>query len=155
MSFVELRYQGKLKSKIIANPQGLVVAGVDKIKSLGISAGIRGPVGPAGADGPVGPQGPAGALGTQMPNATDASFNMLRNATIFLPPAILSSDKTITIPAGIVQGDYIKIYNAEAGFSWLLAGALIYQSDETPIGQLFAQTNYFIEYISGKWRILN
>ena len=88
-------------------------------------------------------------------DATDASFTMTVNASIYLPAATLSQNRTITIPAGS-SGYSIEIFNNEAGFAWLLGGSSVYLSDGiTAITQLTANTNYYIRNISGKWRILN
>jgi hypothetical protein len=95
-----------------------------------------------------------GGGGNMLADATNANFTMQVNSTIYLPAATLSSNKTITIPAG-ASGNFMKLYNSEAGFAWLLAGASIYFSDGQIATQLWANTNYFIEFISGKWRILN
>jgi hypothetical protein len=103
-----------------------------------------------------------GAATWQAPNkiitsldATDANFSIVVNTGTYLPNATLTSNKIITIPAG-VNGDFIEIFNNESVFSWLLAGSPVYYSDGfTTVPSLVSNTNYLIRFISGKWRILN
>lgn len=88
-------------------------------------------------------------------DATDADFSIAINSIKYLPAATISQNRTITFPAGS-NGDYIEIYNNEAGFTWLLAGGSVYRSDGTTVvGSLLANTNYIIRKVSSKWRILN
>lgn len=88
-------------------------------------------------------------------DATNADFTIAVNSVKYLPAATLSTNHTITFPTGS-NGDYIEIYNNEAGFVWLLSGGAVYQSDgTTTITQLMANTNYIIRKVSSKWRIAN
>lgn len=88
-------------------------------------------------------------------DATDADFSIAINSIKYLPSATLSTNRTITIPAGS-NGDYIEIYNNEAGFLWNISGSAIYLADGvTTISSLLANTNYILRKVSGKWRILN
>lgn len=88
-------------------------------------------------------------------DATDADYTAVINSVKYLPSATLTTNRTITIPTGS-NGDFLEIYNNEAGFSWLLSGASVYLSDGTTIvTSLYANTNHLIRKVSGKWRILN
>ncbi|WP_269221990.1 hypothetical protein [Flavobacterium sp. IMCC34518] len=90
-----------------------------------------------------------------VPDAVDASFTAGVNTSVYLPPATLTANRTITIPAG-TNGDIIEFYNNEAGFVWQLGGGGVYLSDNiTVITFLYANTNYIIKKISGKWRVVN
>lgn len=89
------------------------------------------------------------------PNATDVNFTAKVNSITYLPSSVLTTDKTITIPAGS-SGDLLEFYNNESGFTWLLSGSPVYLSDgATTVSTLTANTNYLIRYVAGKWRILN
>ena len=95
------------------------------------------------------------APATVAADATDADFTIAVNSIKYLPAATLSTNRTITIPAG-TNGDVIEIYNNEAGYVWNLAGGAVYLSDGvTTITSLMANTNYEIRKVSGKWRIKN
>lgn len=88
-------------------------------------------------------------------DATDADYTAVINSVKYLPSATLTANRSITIPTGS-NGDFLEIYNNEAGFSWLLSGASVYLSDGTTIvTSLYANTNHLIRKVSGKWRILN
>ncbi len=88
-------------------------------------------------------------------NATDANYTAVVNTFKYLPTATLSTNRTITIPAG-TSGDILEIYNNESVFNWLLAGSAVYFSDGVSIvPSLASNTNYLIRYVAGKWRILN
>lgn len=88
-------------------------------------------------------------------DATNADFTASVNTVYNLPAATLSTNRTITIPAGSDM-DVIEIYNEEAGFTWNLTGSTVYQSDgTTAVTSLLAQTNYVIRKVSGKWKIKN
>jgi uncharacterized protein YkvS len=88
-------------------------------------------------------------------DATNADFTAIVNTSKYLPSATLTANRTITMPAGI-NGNVIEFYNNESGFVWLLAGASVYLSDGvTVITFLYANTNYTIKKISGKWRVAN
>jgi hypothetical protein len=109
----------------------------------------QGPIGPAG------PAGPSGGSGTQMSNGTDANVNMVANGVIFLPPATLTQNRNIVIPSG-TDGNFMEIYNEEAGFQWIPTGQPMYYSDGvSTVSALVANTNYLIKFKAGKWRILN
>lgn len=103
---------------------------------------------------------PAATVGSYAPSsiaadATNADFTAVVNSVKYLPAATLSVNRTITMPAG-ANGDVIEIFNNEAGFQWLLAGGAVYLADgATTITALYANTNYLIRKVSGKWRILN
>jgi len=104
----------------------------------------------------MGSFGPAAATGiVALSDATDANFTMSVNARKYLPSATLTTNRTITIPTGS-EGDIMKFFSNETGFMWNLTGGAIYKSDGvTTISSLSANTNYLIEKVSGKWRILN
>lgn len=88
-------------------------------------------------------------------DATNADFTAVVNASIYLPSSTLTANRTITMPAG-VNGNVIEFYNNESGFVWQLAGGLVYLADGvTVVPFLYANTNYIIKKISGKWRIAN
>ena len=88
-------------------------------------------------------------------DATNADFTASVNTVYNLPAATLSTNRTITIPAGSDM-DVIEIYNEEAGFTWNLTGSTVYLSDgTTAVTSLLAQTNYVIRKVSGKWKIKN
>ncbi len=92
---------------------------------------------------------------TVLANATNANFTATVNSIIKLPNAILSADRTITMPAG-ASGNTIEIYNRETAFNWNLAGSPIYLSDETTVvTSLFANTYYSIIFLDGKWQVKN
>jgi hypothetical protein len=86
---------------------------------------------------------------------TNANITASAGVAYYLPAATLTTNKSITIPAG-VDMDYIEIYNLEAGYLWTLAGASVYLSDGvTALTYLNANTNYQIRFIGSKWRISN
>ncbi|WP_124019486.1 hypothetical protein [Flavobacterium laiguense] len=88
-------------------------------------------------------------------DATNADFTALVNTSKYLPSATLTANRTITMPVG-VDGNVIEFYNNESGFAWSLAGSLVYLADGiTVVAFLYANTNYIIKKISGKWRIAN
>jgi hypothetical protein len=91
---------------------------------------------------------------TTLSDATDADFTMTVNGNKYLPPSILTADKTITIPAG-VDGDVMIITNNETGFRWLISGSIYLSDNTTLVTELLANTTYRIEKISGKWRVTN
>jgi hypothetical protein len=98
----------------------------------------------------------AGATGsaTVLANAIDANFTMTANAIKKLPAATLTANRTITIPVG-TAGQFIELYNREAGFTWNLGGDPVYFANGTVCTSLLANTNYLIRYIDGQWEILN
>ncbi len=92
---------------------------------------------------------------TAASDASDADFSISVNTFVYLPAATLTTNRTITIPAG-TNGDQLEFYNNETGFSWNLAGASVYLADGvTLVTSLLANTNTQIRKVSGKWRINN
>jgi hypothetical protein len=86
---------------------------------------------------------------------TNANITASAGVAYYLPAATLTTNKSITIPAGNDM-DYIEIYNLESGYLWTLAGAAVYLSDGiTALTHLNANTNYQIRFIGSKWRISN
>ncbi len=124
--------------------------------SVGGSEGTSGQVLTSGGAGAPATWTSVSASGlTIAADATDASFTIGVNSVKYLPPATLTTNKTITFPTA-TNGDYIEIYNNEAGFVWLLAGAPVFLADNvTVVTQLLANANYIIRRVSGKWRIVN
>lgn len=96
-----------------------------------------------------------GGAGLTQVTATNTDFTASVNTTYYLPEATLSTNRTITIPAG-TNGDPLEFVNLETGFSWLLAGAPVYLSDGvTTVTQLLAHTNYILRKVGGSWRVMN
>ena len=88
-------------------------------------------------------------------NATNADFTAAVNTVYYLPSATLTTNRTITIPTG-ANMDLIEFYNNETGFTWNLAGELVYLSDNvTTVTSLLANTNYIIRRVNGRWRVAN
>lgn len=87
--------------------------------------------------------------------ATNAAISAAVKTIYYLPAATLSVSRVITMPTG-AEGDPIRIYNNETGFAWTISGSAIYLSDGvTTVTTLLADTNYNLEYVNGKWRVLN
>lgn len=88
-------------------------------------------------------------------NATDADFTIAVNSIKNLPPATLTANRNITIPAG-TNGDYIEIFNKETGFTWNLIGATVYLADETTtVTSLLYNAPIQIRFVNGKWIVEN
>ena len=87
---------------------------------------------------------------------TNANITAQAGSSYHLPPATLTSNRNIDMSLVNLEGDYIEIFNQEAGFTFTFTGTPVYLSDGlTTVTTLLAETNYLIRFINGKLRILN
>lgn len=109
------------------------------------------------------PSGGSGATAAQLRRfgstdvtGTDANITAAAGNVIYLPAATLSTGRTIDVTALNTDGDFIEIYNSEAGFTWSFTGATVYLLDRTTtVTTLVVDAVYKIRRVSGKLIINN
>ena len=93
---------------------------------------------------------------TSIVTGTDANITASAGVGYRLPASTLTTGRNFNIAALNVAGDYLEIYNTEAGFNWTVTGASLYLSDgTTTVTTLLANTNYIIRYDGNKIKIIN
>lgn len=120
---------------------------------------ITGKVGYGKVNGGGGSGATAGQLrrfGSSDVTGTNANLTAAAGTVVYLPAATLSTNRTIDMAALNTDGDYIEIYNHEAGFTWSFTGATVYLLDRTTTAStLVVDGVYKIRRVSGKLIINN
>lgn len=134
-----------------------------KIVSDSDSAWVKDPITGKFAYAKINAGGGGGATAAQLRRfgstpiiGTDANISAAAGDIIYLPSATLSANRTIDVSGLNTDGDYLEIYNNEAGFTWSFTGATVYLLDRTATAStLVVDGVYKIRRVSGKLIINN